>query len=79
VEEAPTHCEAKGYVDGGEGPLEDDHGHHDPWSLVFLLDENITADPTECKVDAWTPVRQGCSKQPSEHTHRKRGSRARWQ
>ena len=33
-------------------PLKYDHGQHDPWSLSLLLDENVTTDPAEGKVDA---------------------------
>jgi len=48
---AYTHGKAQGHVDGGKHPLKNDHPHHNPWCLV-LLDENVTTDPAERKVDA---------------------------
>ena len=44
-------------MDGGEHPLEDDYGQHDPWSLSLLFDENVTTDPAEGEIYAWVSKR----------------------
>jgi len=48
-----THGEAERNMNGGKCPLQDDHSKHDPWNLALFLDENVTADPAERKVNAW--------------------------
>lgn len=57
MREGHTHGKAEGHMDGGKHPLEDDHGKHDPWCLLLLLDKNVTTDPTKCEVYAWLPGR----------------------